>query len=461
MMVENSKKPKVTTPAEIDIVEEAVLNAVEKDNFAEAAQHLDGLRAPDQADLIEDLIPEHQDQILPFFTPEDQADILEELEEEEAAEIASRQGTDNLIRIVEEMEPDEAADLLGDIDVIQANQVLDAITEAEEVRPLLAYPDQSAGGIMTSLPFALLENMTVDQAVAHIRSEVDPDEDEIFYLFIVDQFYHLAGIVSIRQLLLSQPEALMSLIKEKDVIAIQATADQEEAARLMARYDLLALPVIDEENTLLGRITLDDSIEVLEDEATEDIYRLGGVPQGAPADISAGRAIKSRLPWLALNMFTAMASAAVLSYFENIIAQVAVLTAFLPLVAGVGGSAGTQVLTVTVRGLALGEIELNKGLKTLLREMLVGLFNGCILGIVVSIIALIWKGNPILGLIVGLSIFFNLICAGIAGVIVPLLMTKLKFDPALASPILVTTTTDTFGYLIYLSLASLLFIPYL
>jgi len=217
--------------------------------------------------------------------------------------------------------------------------------------------------------------------------------------------------------------------------------------------------VVNENHILLGIITLDDSIEVLVDEATEDIYRLGGVPESAPADVSAFRAVKSRLPWLALNMITAMASAAVLSFFEETIAQIAVLTAFMPIVAGVSGSSATQSMTVTVRGLALGEIELKTGLQTILKELLIGLIDGVALALLVSLIAAVWKSQPMLGVVVGISVFLNLLCAALAGVFVPMVMQRMKFDPALASPILVTTATDTIGYLIYFSIATAIFLP--
>jgi magnesium transporter len=224
----------------------------------------------------------------------------------------------------------------------------------------------------------------------------------------------------------------------------------------MQRYDLLALPVVDSERKLVGMITYDDLLDVLQDEATEDIYRLGGVPREQPADVRVSASMKTRLPWLILNLLTALISAAVLSVFENTIAQVAVLAAFFPIVAGVSGSAATQTLTVTVRGLALGDIMPKEGVKTLGRELLIGLVNGISIGLIVAVIALVWKGTPLLGLVVGASTLLNLICAGLAGVVVPLLMQQLKFDPALASPILVTTTTDTLGYFFYLGLATLM-----
>ncbi|MBN2046335.1 MAG: magnesium transporter [Anaerolineaceae bacterium] len=455
-MVEIFKKPKVTDPIEIDVIEEAVKAAVEHEDYQEAAVQLQTLLAPDQADLIESMEPEEQDMIFPLLHPENSADILEELEDEEAANIASRQDVEQLAMIVQYMEPDEAADLIGDMVPQQANELLDAIPESDEVIPLLAYKDDSAGGLMTKLPVTIYMEHTVQEATEYLREEIEQDSEDIFYLYVIDKEQHLVGVISIRQMLLAKPQTLIKHIMDTEVIAVNALADQEEAARMMARYDLLALPVIDHDNHLLGLITLDDSVEVLEDEATEDIYRLGGVPQGAPSDVAPLRAMRTRLPWLVLNLLTAMASVTVLSLFEETIAKIAVLTAFFPIVAGVSGSAGTQTLTVTVRGLALGEIEPKNGLPTLLREVLIGLANGVAVGLIVAAIAQFWKSTPLLGMVVGVSTLINMIVAGIVGVLVPMLMDKLKFDPALASPILVTTLTDTIGYLVYLGFSTII-----
>jgi magnesium transporter len=223
----------------------------------------------------------------------------------------------------------------------------------------------------------------------------------------------------------------------------------------MSRYDLVALPVVDAAQRMLGVITHDDLVEVLEEEATEDIFRLGGVPEEHPADLPLPAALRTRLPWLVLNLGTAMASALVLSLFEGTIARVAVLAAFFPIVAGVSGSAGTQTLTVTVRGLALGELSPGEGLRTLGREVLIGLANGIAVGGLVALIALAWHGTPMLGVVVGGATLLNMIGAAIAGALVPIALQVLEIDPALASPILVTTITDAFGYFIYLGLATL------
>ena len=447
----------MTTPMNIDMVLEQVRDALTKEDWNQAVALVEGLRPPDQADVFEELPPETQDLLLPRLNPEDSADILEELVDEDAAEVAARLEPEELARILSKMEPDEAADLLGDIAPEQVATALLTITGAEEIRPLLEHHDDTAGGLMTSIDVLLHKDISAAEAIRHLQ-RVAPDSETVYYLYVVDNDMHLVGAVSLPQLVLASPATRIAELMDPEVIHTRATADKEDAARLMARYDLLSLPVVDDEGHLLGVITHDDLVDVLEEEATEDIYRLGGLPQERVSGVSLVSTLRSRLPWLVLNLGTAMASATVLSLFQNTIAQAAVLAAFFPIVAGVSGSAGTQTLTVIVRGLALGEIQPRNGLKALLREALVGLANGIVVGVLVAIIALAWKKTPILGAVVGAATLLNLICAGFAGVLVPLGIDTLKIDPALASPVLVTTLTDTLGYLIYLSLATLVLI---
>ena len=439
---------------DVDATLEAVREAVSEEDWDQAVALVEALRPRDQADVFSDLPAPEQDELLPRLGLEDSADILEELIEEEAAEVAARLRTRDLARIVDEMEPDEAADLLGDIPQEQASEILAVIDDAEEVRPLLSHPDESAGGLMTSASVVLHGEMTVSEAIDHIRSYA-PDSENVYYLFVVDRDVRLVGVVSLRQMLVSPPTAPILEIMDPEVIQVQATADRENAARLMARYDLLALPVVDETHHLLGLITYDDMVEVLEEEATEDIHRLGGVPQEEPSDLAVSAALRTRLPWLVLNLGTALASVAVLSFFEGTIASAAILTAFFPIVAGVSGSAGTQTLTVTVRRLALGEINARAGLPTVIRETLIGLGNGIAVGILVGGIALMWRRAPMLGAVVGIATLLNMISAAIAGTLVPLTAERLQLDPALAPPVLVTTITDALGYFIYLGLATL------
>ena len=440
----------------INVLLDEVREALTAEDWDRAVNLVEALRPPDQADIFEELSKDNQSELLPRLKSEDSADILEELRDEDAIEVAGRLQPDDLSRIVNEMEPDEAADLLGDMAPDKAAVTLSSIEDAEEIRPLLEHNDDTAGGLMTSVEVVLHKDISVQEAVAHLRATI-PETEIAYYLYVVDDEMRLVGVVSLLKIVVASPETCIVEIMNPEVISVFADAEQEVTARMMARYDLLALPVVDPNYHLLGVITHDDMVAVLEEEESEDIYRLGGVPnERVSTTVAPQTALRARLPWLVLNMGTALLSALVLSLFEETIAQLAVLAVFFPIVAGVSGSAGTQTLTVTVRGLALGEVSPRDGISTITREVLIGLANGIVLGTLIAVIALLWKGSPILGLVVGISTFLNLIAAGFAGVLVPLGMSVIKLDPALASPVLVSTLTDTLGYLIYLTIATVL-----
>ena len=441
---------------DMNVVLNEVREALTAEDWDRAVELVEALRPPDQADVFEELSPDTQSELLPRLKPEDSADILEELDDEDAIEVAERLDADDLSRIINEMEPDEAADLLGDMEPDQLAVAISSIEDADGILPLLEYHDETAGGLMTSAEIVLHKDISTAEAIEHIKYTI-PEAEIAYYLYVVDDDVKLVGVVSLLQIVVASSQACIDEIMNPEVISVFADTDQEAAARLMARYDLLALPVVDNDNHLLGVITHDDMVDVLEEEETEDIYRLGGVPdERLSIDVSPISSLRARLPWLVLNLGTAMLSALVLSLFEETIAQLAVLAVFFPIVAGVSGSAGTQTLTLTVRGLALGEVSLKNGLRALGSELLIGVANGLVLGTLVALIALVWKGTPILGLVVGLATLLNLIAAGLAGVIVPLGMSVTKLDPALASPVFVTTLTDTLGYLIYLTIATVL-----
>lgn len=440
--------------ADINKLLDEVREALTAEDWDRAVDLVEALRPADQADIFEELSKNDQSELLPRLNPEDSADILEELRDEVAIEAASLLKEAELTRIMNEMEPDEAADLLGDMTPDQAAVTLSSIKDAAEIRPLLEHEDETAGGLMTSVDVVLHQDITAQEAINHLKANL-PGAELAYYLYVVDGDMKLVGVVSLLQIIIASSDTCIVDIMNPEVISVFADTDQEATARLMARYDLLALPVVDPNYQLLGVITHDDMVDVLEEEETEDIYRLGGVPDEKVSPTVAPQiALRARLPWLILNMGTALLSALVLSLFEDTIAQLAVLAVFFPIVAGVSGSAGTQTLTVTVRGLALGEVSPQDGIPALTREVLIGLANGIVLGTLIALIALIWKDSPMLGLVVGVATFLNMIAAGFAGVLVPMGMSVIKLDPALASPVLVSTLTDTLGYLIYLSIAT-------
>jgi len=438
---------------DVDVLLGQVRAALERGDPKSATELLEALRPADQAGVFDDLEPAEQDYLLPNMNVEDSADILEEMEEDDAAEIASRIEAGTLAPILDAMEPDEAADLLGDIAPAKADRVLKRMQDAEDVKPLLEHSDETAGGLMNAVSIALTEGMSAKSAISRLR-KLSPEDEDIYYLFVTDRKNRLVGVVNLRSLVTHPGDAKIRDIMDQEVISVQADADQEEAANLMKRYDLLALPVVNENGELLGAITYDDSFDILEDEATEDIYRLGGLAEETPSDLPVGEAVKKRLPWLVVNLFMALISAGVLSVFESTISQMAALAAFFPLVAGVSGSAGTQTLTVMVRSMALGEVSRKNALKVVANQFGLSLVNGLSVGLIITLIALVWKGSAMLGVIAGAATLINILTTAITGVAIPLIIQKFKSDPALASPIIVTALTDALGYLIYLGLAS-------
>jgi magnesium transporter len=362
---------------------------------------------------------------------------------------------ESLASVLDEMEPDVAADLLSEMEPADATAVLEQMDEAESVAPLLAYPEDSAGGIMNLPPPSLRRFWTVTEAFQFIKNNYH-DANQVFYLYVLDRNGRLIGVVNLRALILAEPAQTIEEIMIRDVISIRVDMDQEEVAQLFSRYDLLALPVVDAESRLVGIITVDDVVDVIEEEATEDIYHLAQVSADAEVFAPITRSIRARLPWLYVNMFTAFLASLVVAFFEDTIAAVAVLAVFMPIVAGQGGNAGNQTMTIMVRSLALGEIDVSEAWRALRHEFFIGLLNGIALGSCVGLVAWLWQGKPMLGFIIALAMMGNLVVAAIAGVLVPTTLKRLNVDPALASSIFVTTATDVMGFALFLGLATLL-----
>jgi magnesium transporter len=295
--------------------------------------------------------------------------------------------------------------------------------------------------------------MTVGEAITELQN--NRDVEMVFYLYVVDDRKHLVGVVSLRRLLLVSPETPLKRIMTADLISARVDMDQEEVARQVAAYNLLAIPVVDEENKLVGIITVDDVIDVIKDEATEDIYRLAGVSGDERAFTPAGESLRKRLPWLAVNLATAFMATTVVAIFEPTIDKLAAVAIFMPVVAGMGGNAATQTLTVIVRGIALGELTWSNSRKALLKEAVVGLGNGVALGVIAALVAWVWRGNGTLGMVLGAAMIINMFVAATAGTLIPLALRAMKIDPALASSVFITTLTDVFGFASWLGLSTL------
>jgi magnesium transporter len=382
-------------------------------------------------------------------------EAVSELGPEAGAPLLATRPAEEIAKLVQEIPSDDAAALIDQLPEDLSAAVLHLMRPKESgvVENLLEYAERTAGRIMNPNVFALNEDITVGEAITEIQG--NRDVEMVFYLYVVDERRHLVGVVSLRRLLLVSPETPLKRVMTADIISARVDMDQEEVARQVAAYNLLAIPVVDAENKLVGIITVDDVIDVIKDEATEDIYRLAGVAGDERAFTPARESLRKRLPWLGINLATAFLAAAVVGVFEGTIDLFPVLAVFMPIVAGMGGNAGTQTLTVVVRGIALGELAWSNSRKALLKEVLVGIGNGVVLGAAAAAVVWLVRGNPTLGLVLGLAMIINMFVAAAAGTLVPLGLRAANVDPALASSVFITTMTDMFGFFSFLGLATI------
>jgi magnesium transporter len=383
-------------------------------------------------------------------------EALSELGPEAGAALLRERSAEEIVKLAQELPSDDAAALIDYLPEELSATVLELLQKRPaggDVGDLLEYAEQTAGRIMNPKVFALAEDMTASEAITALQGS--RDVEVVFYLYVIDARRHLVGVVSLRRLLLVSPDTPLKRIMTTDLISVRADMDQEEVARLVASYNLLAIPVVDEENKLVGVITVDDVIDVIKDEATEDIYRLAGVSSDERVFTPMGESLRKRFPWLLVNLATAFIAAAVVGLFQNTISAWVALAVFMPIVPGMGGNAATQTLTVIVRGLALGELTWSNARKALFKEIAVGIGNGLANGAVAGLVAWFVVGQPALGVLLLVAMILNLFVAGMAGTLIPLGLKALKIDPALASTVFITTFTDVCGFAAFLGLATM------
>jgi magnesium transporter len=415
------------------------------------------LHPGDQVEVFDMLNSDEKNEILFRLDVLETAQLFTLQEDNETLEAAEGLSIERLADVLDEMAPDEAADLLLDLPPDQAAEALEQMEELEDILPLLEYPDETAGGRMTTEFLSISFNATASEVIDYLR-ETHPDSGVPYYIFVIDQNGKLVGVTGLRELVVSSAQTTIKNILDPEVISVDTWLDQEEVAQIMVEYDLSALPVVNEDNQLIGVITHDDILDVIQEEATEDIYRLASVSDfELEPDSPIRDQLRGRLPWLFLNTLTALFASWVISNFEAIIAQVAVLAVFQSVVAGQGGNAASQSVAMFVRAIALGNVPRGQTLSLIFRQMVVGLFQGLAIGLVVGIGVTIWKGNPYLGIVLGLALIGNLILAGIVGTLAPLGLKAIGQDPAMASSVLVTAATDSLGFFIFLSLARFFF----
>lgn len=383
-------------------------------------------------------------------------EALSELGAEKGAELLALRSAEEIARFAQDMPSDDAAALIDHLPAELSGAVLELIRPKPGggVTELLEYDERTAGRLMNPNVFALAEDLTAGEAITALQAA--RDVEMVFYLYVVDERRHLVGVISLRRLLLVSPETPLKRIMTTEVYSARVDTDQEEVARQVASYNLLAIPVVDGENKLVGVVTVDDVIDVIKDEATEDVLRLAGVSRDDGVLTPPRESLQRRLPWLMVNLITAFIAASVVGMFQQTINEFVLLAVFMPVVAGMGGNAATQTLAVVVRGLALGELTWTNARQALFKEGLVGLGNGLANGFVGAVFVVIFtKGNWVLGLILMAAMMINMVVAAVAGTLIPLGLRALKVDPALASSVFITTFTDVFGFLSFLGLATM------
>lgn len=417
-----------------------------------------GIHPGDLLDLLEELDVEQKAVLMQRLPENDAALIFQEMEDFEQAEILRLLNDERARAILGNMSADDAVDLIGELSPSEAQEMLELIDDVDQADfgDLLKYPEESAGGLMTTEYISLPSDIAVEEAISRLR-EIAPEAETIYYVYVVDQQGHLIGVLSLRDLIASADGTILKDIMRRNVISVNADLDQEEVARIVSKYDLLAVPVVDDDDRLLGIITVDDVIDVMEQEATEDIYRFAGASEVEGVGLTEApvlKVVKMRLPWLIIAMLGGIISGSVIGVFRSTLETIVVLAVFIPVIMGMGGNVGTQSSTIFVRGLATGEIDKSDVWDYFFREIRVGLAMGLICGGLISLTAFFWQGNPYLGLVVGLSMLVTICVATLIGTLVPLLLNMAHIDPAITAGPFVTTIKDVTGLLIYFTFAS-------
>jgi magnesium transporter len=442
--------------AETERLTESVKELLESGRDDRLTDVLADAHAADVSSVMRELPLGDRVRIFRLLSPEHAGGVLSELGDQTLLDLVGALDEHEVSRILDHMPSDHVVEVVEDLPREQAEKILDLMEEekSEEVHELLEYGEGTAGRLMSTTLVAVHEGLTVAQAIEHIRKSASGDD--AFYLYVVDDHEHLVGLVPLHRLLTADPATPVRLIRDEDVESVSVDTDQEEVARLVQRYNLREVPVVDGSHRLLGTISVDNVIDVIREEATEDIQRLGGVA-GDETVIDPPRAVfPKRLIWRLINLGTAVLAASVIGLFETSIQALATLAVFMPIVASMGGIGTTQTATVVVRGIALGDMTAGVLMRVLRKELWLGATTGLVNGLVVAGIAYLWKGQLLLSLVLGLALWLNMLVAAVVGTLVPIALKTFRVDPAIASSVIITTFTDVFGFFSFLGLATLL-----
>lgn len=409
--------------------------------------------------LLDQARDDYKAKIFSLLEKEVASDVILDLSEYSRDVILSHLTKVQIGDIVTEMESDETADLVINLPRKSLNYVLRKLTkpDREGIQQLMKYEEDTAGGLMQLETVMIRTTMTVKEAIKQISRQSEKVE-HLHNVFVVDKQGRLKGVLPLRMLILAGKNDKVESLMDRDVKSVSVGMDVEEVARIFKQEDLSSMPVIDSQERVLGRITFDDVLDVIEEEAEEDLYRLSGISTDERVFDPLKKSIRGRLPWLIVNIFTLMLAAVAVSFFEGTIQEVVALAVFLPVVAGLGGNAGTQSLTIITRGIALGHLERGGVRRILLKEVSLGLLNGFIIGLIVGAIAYVWKGSQMamLGAVIFIAMCITLAFACFLGTLVPFALKKFGVDPAVASSVLVTAFTDVIGFVTFLGVATIL-----
>ncbi len=444
-----------TATASADAQIRQVLEFLDNSADQEALSLLTSLHPADQAQALKATSDESRERVAPMLTAPQYVAILEHLDAQEAVPLLQGLPIPVLSSILNQVSPDLAADLLGHLPPELATETLSQTARAAEIIPLMGYGDETAGGMMSRAYITVSDATTMEQAMAMLR-QIAPLPQQQARFFVVDAARRLLGTVSLHDLVFSRLDSRVHEVMQEIVVSVGPDVDQEECVRIMERYDLVELPVIDNLGRLLGIIPFQSALDVAQEEATEDMFHLAGLSPGENVASSVGHSIAQRLPWLLVNLGTVVLAAAVITLFESVLARLVILAAFLPVVAAQGGVAGTQTLTLVVRSMALGEISFRSARSIVLHEVIIGVVNGLVTGIVIGIVGLVWQQSLVIGIAVFIAMLTNMTVAGLAGALVPLGLRALGHDPAMASVVFVTTFTDVTAFAMLLGTAALL-----
>ncbi len=428
-------------------------------NHKNKFEDISSLHPADIADILRNRGRKERLAIFSSLSYEKAAQVMSELDPQSEYELLKELSSFTISKMVEMMPPDEAADILADLSSEKQKEVLSLMEkeDSQEVQQLLKYPEETAGGIMTTNFLALPEDFTASRAIEALRQFVKDAKAQLVYVYVIDKKTNFIGVLPVKSLITAAPNEKLSQLVNRNTITVSPNLDQEEVARIVSKYNLLAVPVVDENKKLLGIVTIDDILDIIQEEDAEDIYKMAGISHDELLKKSAFNIARQRLPWLITNLFGGVIVANLIRYFQLTLEKVIALAFFIPVITGMGGNIGIQSSTIIIRGLASGQIAFGEIRKALFKELKQALIMGAVCGVVVGLVAYYLGKSPLLGFVLMISMFIAILVAALMGVVIPLLFEKINIDPAIAGGPFITTANDITGVLIYFTLATWLF----